>query len=1089
VVKTTKSVRVREEPLAIPTYSPCPPEKLPMFLEKRVYQGSSGKVYPNPFTDRVSDQPKNVAYNAIFLENEYISLIILPEIGGRIYQARDKTNGYDFFYKQSVIKPALVGLLGPWISGGVEFNWPQHHRPSTYSPVDSYIEEHNDGSCTVWLSEHEPMNRMKGMVGICLRPGSSVIEAKVRLYNRTPLVQTFLWWANVAVRVHEDYQSFFPPDVRFVADHAKRAVSHFPIARNYYYGVDYTKGVDLTWYKNIPVPTSYMVTASDYDFFGGYDHAKRAGFVHVADRFISPGKKQWTWGNAEFGYAWDRELTDSDGPYIELMAGVYTDNQPDFSFLTPYETKTFSQFWYPIREIGPAKNANRLLAVNLERKENVWRVGICASNAIHDATVLIESGKKQLLKRTINLEPEHAFLEAVPVGASNDALRLTVFDKAGVELIRYTANAVESDEKLPPPAKEPFSPAHIKTVEELYLTGVHLEQYRHATRAPEPYWREALRRDSGDARTNNALGLSLLRQGCFEQAEAHFKSAIERLTLLNPNPRDGEPFYNLGLALSFQNQNEEAYANFYKATWNAAWRSAGYYAVATIDCRRSDFERALTHLELCLRTGNDNLKARDLKAAILRKLNRIDQARMIAKETIQLDPLDLFARNEAHLAKRTESDETPFLRLHADPQSCLDVALDYAQAGFWQDGDDLLDLYLSQLGEESAGPMFWYARANFSECLSKYPEAARFRERARAASPDYCFPSRLEELLLLKAALEHDPEDARAHYYLGNLLYDKLRREEAIHEWEQAAQLEPTLPIPWRNLGLAYFNVHGDEERALKSYERARLADPGDARLFYEYDQLRKRSGALPQERLADLEAHRELVKERDDLTVELVTLYNRLDEHEKALAILNNRRFHPWEGGEGSVSNQYAMAHFQLGLHALDSGKAKEALYHFETGRTYPANLGEGKHLLTPELHFDFYEGIALAKLNQVAEAKAAWTRAAEADQRRNAAAYFKGCSLRELGKEEAVAIFEELFCAAEELMREEAKIDYFATSLPNFLLFEDDLQRRQRIEGLFLRGLARRGLGHNEEAMEDFRTVLDLDVNHIWAHIELQQ
>jgi len=386
-----------------------------MFLEKRVYQGSSGKVYPNAFTDRVSDQAKNIAYEAIFLENEYVSLIILPEIGGRIYQGRDKINGYDFFYRQSVMKPALVGLLGPWISGGVEFNWPQHHRPSTYAPVDSYIEEHDDGSCTVWLSEHEPMNRMKGMVGICLRPESSVIESKVRLYNRTPLVQTFLWWANVAVRVHENYQSFFPPDVRFVADHAKRAFSHFLIAHNYYYGVDYTKGVDLTWYKNIPVPTSYMVTASDYDFFGGYDHANRAGFVHVADRFISPGKKQWTWGNAEFGYAWDRELTDSDGPYIELMAGVYTDNQPDFSFLTPYETKTFSQFWYPIREIGPAKNANRLLAVSLEREAGAWLVGICASKAIKDATVLVESGQKQLLKRTISIVPEHPFLEAVAV--------------------------------------------------------------------------------------------------------------------------------------------------------------------------------------------------------------------------------------------------------------------------------------------------------------------------------------------------------------------------------------------------------------------------------------------------------------------------------------------------------------------------------------------------------------------------------------------------------------------------------------------------------------------------------------------------
>ena len=350
-----------------------------MFFEKRVYQGSSGKVYPNPITDRVSNERSEKAYKAIFLENEYLYLMVLPEIGGRIHIGQDKTNGYDFFYRQNVIKPALVGLLGPWISGGVEFNWPQHHRPSTYMPVQHAIEHSDDGSITVWLSEHEPMQRMKGMVGICLHPGKSYVEAKVRLFNRTPFAQTFLWWANVGIRVHEHYQAFFPPDVTYVADHAKRAISSFPIARNFYYGVDYRKGVDISWYKNIPVPTSYMVTESEYDFFGGYDYQKNAGVVHFANRHIAPGKKLWTWGNAEFGYAWDRNLTDADGPYIELMAGVFTDNQPDFSWLSPYETRTWSQFWYPIQQIGPAKNANRFAAINVEPINGKLRVGVCVT--------------------------------------------------------------------------------------------------------------------------------------------------------------------------------------------------------------------------------------------------------------------------------------------------------------------------------------------------------------------------------------------------------------------------------------------------------------------------------------------------------------------------------------------------------------------------------------------------------------------------------------------------------------------------------------------------------------------------------------
>ena len=402
------AVRAWAEPLVIPTYPAMPPDRNPMFLEKRVYQGSSGRVYPNQVTERVSDEPVDRTWQAVHLENEYVRLTILPELGGRVWTGQDRTNGYDFFYRQHVVKPALVGLLGPWISGGVEFNWPQHHRPSTFQPVDWTIEESPDGSRTVWLSEHEPMNRMKGMVGIRLRPGSAVVEARVRLVNRTPHAQTFLWWANVAVRVHDRYQSFFPPDVTFVADHARRAMSSFPIARGRYYGVDYgarpEADADLSWYRNIPVPTSYMAMGSTEDFFGGYDHAAEAGFVHIADHRIAPGKKQWTWGSAAFGQAWDRNLTDADGPYVELMAGVFTDNQPDFSFLAPYETRTFEQSWYPIRAIGPAVAANRELALNLRLDGGRARVGIAATRAIPSARIHLDGPHGQGRRQAVDLD-------------------------------------------------------------------------------------------------------------------------------------------------------------------------------------------------------------------------------------------------------------------------------------------------------------------------------------------------------------------------------------------------------------------------------------------------------------------------------------------------------------------------------------------------------------------------------------------------------------------------------------------------------------------------------------------------------------
>ncbi|MGM0620556.1 MAG: DUF5107 domain-containing protein, partial [Bacteroidota bacterium] len=394
----------------IPTYGLGKPEINPVFFEKRVYQGSSGKVYPVPFIDKVFDEKTEKEYQVVTLENEYVKLEMLPEIGGRILKTQDKTNGnYDIFYRQDVIKPALVGLAGPWISGGVEFNWPQHHRPGTYLPNDVFIEEEADGAKTIWMSEYDPLNRMKGMHGIRLRPDSALIELRVRLFNRTPFVQTFLWWANVAVKVHENYESFYPTDVHYVADHAVRAMSSFPYAENDYYGISYHKRKgrnDLRRYNNIPVPTSYMVCETEYDFFGGYDHDANGGFIHVANRHIAPGKKQWTWGSAEFGQAWDRELTDHGGPYFELMAGVYTDNQPDFTYLVPYETKTFSQFWWGYQKLGPVQNANRDLAIRLEILDgNKLDLGVASSKKMEGLQFILKTGNETKIIENVEVSP------------------------------------------------------------------------------------------------------------------------------------------------------------------------------------------------------------------------------------------------------------------------------------------------------------------------------------------------------------------------------------------------------------------------------------------------------------------------------------------------------------------------------------------------------------------------------------------------------------------------------------------------------------------------------------------------------------
>ena len=1075
------SVRCWEQQVVIPTYPVQDADANPMFLEKRVYQGSTGKVYPNPFTDRVALTKADKSYRAIFLENEYIQLMILPEIGGRIHAGKDKTNQYDFFYRQHVIKPALVGLLGPWISGGVEFNWPQHHRPSTYMPVHAATEEHSDGSRTVWLSEHDPMLRMKGMVGIHLSPGKAIVEARVRLYNRTPLPQTFLWWANVGVRVHDQYQSFFPPDVTFVADHAKRAISSFPVAKNSYYGVDYRPGTDISWYKNIPVPTSYMVTESKYDFFGGYDHSLGAGLVHTSNHHVTPGKKMWTWGNAEFGYAWDRNLTDEDGPYVELMAGAFTDNQPDFSWLQPYETKTFSQFWYPIQKIGPAKNANTKAAVNLEiDADSVW-VGVCVT-AQRSVRVLLTRNGIPLIEESCALRPGQPFTKRIRVSECKpEHYRLSVLNEDGKELIAYVPE-IPADPKLPDAATEPLPPEQIESIEELYLTGLHLEQYRHATRSPEVYWYEGLRREPEDARLNNAIGLLFLRKGQFSEAEKHFGCAVRRLTFRNPNPYDGEPFYNLGLARLYQDKGSEAYDAFYKCVWNYAWQSAGYYSLAAICTERNNLDLALEQIELCLQTNSPNLNARALKASLLRRLGRTEDSKAVIDETLALDPLCFRMLAERALLSCAEEDLRVFVTtLDRDVQTLLDVAFELAWSGLRNDAYHLLKACSTKM--DLGHPMLWFTLSWLAASLDMDPQSVRYAAQAEAASALYCFPARLEEMIVLEDAIKRNPSSARAHYYLGNLYYDKRRYQDAMRCWRQSVELDGEFSIPWRNLGLAEFNVSHNPGAADQMYARAFAADSSDARLLYEWDQLKKRVGlASPEERLCFLDAHKDLVSRRDDLTVEYITLLNQRGYWRAALDRLLARRFSPWEGGEGLVSAQYVYAHRAMGMEALTQGRGADALQHFEAARKYPENLGEGKHLLTLERDLDYLAGLATEQLGVTELAERYWNAAAAPLSAPGFHSYFQALALQALGKREAAReVLSSLSDFARTQLKTKPRVDYFATSLPNLLLFDDDLDKRNRIESMLLSALAKHGLGEVESAVLDLQQLNAEDPNHL--------
>jgi tetratricopeptide (TPR) repeat protein len=822
-----------------------------------------------------------------------------------------------------------------------------------------------------------------------------------------------------------------------------------------------------------------MAVNSKYDFEGGYENDTHGGMLHVASHHFSPGKKQWTWGNGDFGRAWDRNLTDhatgsaSDGspigtvrsgfrPYIELMAGVYTENQPDFTWLMPYEEKQFVQYFMPYRELGVVKQASKDFILNIEEagEGSIVTFKVLATSKKEVRIVLRRKDGEEYYNKVVTLSPEEVFEQTVDVkGATLNDLVLNV------GRLMWMA---EPDEIRPIPdaAEAALSPTDTKTNDQLYLTGLHLEQYRHATWSALDYYEEALRRDPNDVRCLNQTGLWYLRRGRFDKAEPYLRKAVKIWQKRNPNPYEGEAIFNLALCLKYQQRSQEAYELFWKSTWNKAWADAGYFEAACISTSQARYDDALDELNRCLVFNSCNHKARALKAAVLRKLGREDEAQTWIRESLKLDRFNYGCMYEARQLERLQE------LMHDNVYNYHELALDYAQAGLWQECADIL-----QLAPEGH-PMTCYYIGQAQLGIGDAVAANAAFEQAERVDSSYCFPNRLEDVVTLTLAKTMNPDGARAPYYLGCLYYDKRQYDVAIENWELSARLDPTFPTVWRNLALARFNKQNRQQEALDYMERAFHLDETDSRILMELDQLYKRLQKPHQERLDFLQQYPQLIQQRDDLVLEEITLLNQLGRYEEAMQKLDAHQFHPWEGGEGKVPAQYQICRVEMAKQLLkEDPQSAEAKRLLEECLVYPPHLGEGKLYGAQDNDFLYFLGrYEEGTVGPTEPAAAMYYNDAKPDK-----IFYAGLCYRKLGQEDkARSLFNKLINYGKQHLFEHQTMDYFAVSLPDLLIWEDSLDMKNRIHCLYMLALGYYGMGDQQKARHYMDEVERLDINH---------
>jgi len=1082
-------VTLTEKQVSMPTYIVAPPDKNPVFFRNEAFQGAERHYYPLKMNDQYTGERVEKEWKTIILGNEYIELGVTPDIGGKLYYATDKTNNYHFIYKNTVVRPSNIGMTGAWVSGGIEWCVLHHHRASTFLPLDYTTVENEDGSKTIWVAEHEPRHDMRWTIGVTIFPGKSYFKAEGRIHNSSPFTHTFLNWANVAVHVNDNYQTVFPPSAQVVTFHSKTNFTQWPIANSRYSGATF-ENTDISWWKNVRNSNSFFVHDLQEDFMGGYDHGKNAGTVHFGNHFITKGAKLWEWGSGPGGQATEGRLTENDGPYAEIMVGTFSDNQPDYSWIKPYEAKQWEQYWFPVRGIQGFKNANLNGAVNLEERNEKNRynvfLGYYSTAKIESAKVILTHKDKTVFEKDIAISPDQPFAETIRLNAAyqlTDLRTRLINNTTGELLIEYQAIERQpvKTENLPENWRGYPEPDQIETVEELYLTGKRVEQFYAPRYNPMDWYKAALEKDPGDIRTNTAAGEISLKNGDYTAARQYFARAIARLTNNYTIPSTHEALYLQGLTLRNLGLLDEAEDTLYRSTWDYTCHSAAYFQLAELSCAKNDFHKAFAQINESLWTNGRNNSAVTLKASIQRRMHDFDGALATLGTISESDPLDFRIRNEYYLiakesgnSRKAEAILSSLNREMRDfDDNYLTLAIGYLENGLLKETEDVLKRF------NGTNPFFDYYLGYIYDKNGNSIQASKYFQSAANQSVDYIFPYRLGTVKVLNTALKYNPTDANAYYYIGNILYDK-QPENAIINWENAIRQNPAFALAYRNLGWGYYRHYDDVSKAVSHYEKAISLNRNEALYYAELSDLYERNNVPVETRMKIFEGSDNIVRNRDDSYQRFIEILILSGQAGKAVEHIEGANF-SYREGASTARNITINANIMLGKQYLEKNEYQKALDSFLKARITREEAGNDR-LGDREAQVDYYVGLAYEALGNRSNANASFKKSAESTSRTaNVMNYYKGLSYAKLGNiEQSKKIFESLISEADRQLQQAAASEVGVI----FGGREDANDRTSRL--YTMRGLGYKGLGELQKAKDDLNRAVELSQSNLWAQAE---
>ena len=959
-------VRAWEETVTIPTYG-WAEDVNPKFwaLEGAVKFSTTVKgsiVYPYTMQDHLYRTKSDRTYKALFLENEYLKITCLPELGGRLHSVFDKTKGEEMFHINNVIKPGMIAMRGAFISGGVEWNaGPQVHTVTIVSPVDALIGRNSDGSAYLEVSNLEKSLRTRWIVRVTLHPGKAYLDERIRIFNPADAINPYYFWNCTAFPNRAGTRFIYP--MTLGTDHHGVKFFSWPIH----------EGKDLSWLKNYETWSSIFAVDCAFDFFGAYDVDADRGIVQVADRRELSGKKAWTWGNWDFGLVSQKNLTDDDGPYIEVQSGPLP-TQSDYGMLLPREEVSWQEWWYPVHGLGDGfEYATKDVAVQTVHKDDKLRLHILATNKFPRAICTLSQGRRQLLRERIDLSPKRP--EVVTLSSSPQSpVDVTIKTRNGDVLASFVT-------PLPIPRTSPPARAGFRdkvdeqlTVDEKYRKGLKYDLATNRKKARE-YYEKAL---ADDAEYSPALrGLAVL-----DIEAALYENAIERLEkALVRDGSDGLSWFFLGVSHLRLRNEKETLRCAYKAVRCFGTASLGYDLAGRAYMRLRDYSRAVEAFEKSVQLNPRDTQAQNHLLLALYAAGETMSAYKQAQKRIAENLTDLVPR--AVVVLRHENEMDRFVReardfVGEDDFEMLETSLAFAELGLVNEAAKLLSaVCIEAVPQTERNPLPLYYLAYFASVQGDQKNARTYLAQAGKTYKDYVFPSRPEAVEVFKYAIDEKPDDAYAHLHLGNLYGNFGRLDEAARHWRRAGELDSSLSIAFRNLGLYAWAVDEDLAKAEGYYRKAIAARPKDQTLYRDLADIllagKKRSEAIKVLESTPFEKLR-----RADVIIMLAQAYVDEQRYTNAIDLLESTPyFVNWEG-QTITRDLFSKAHLQRGRKRFEDKSFEGALKDFEAALTYPENIGVGRSNKPREAPAHYWRGKALEALGRLEDACSAWEKGA---------------------------------------------------------------------------------------------------------------